>query len=340
MKKTAVVILNWNGRNFLKKFLPNVIKYSQADAEVIVADNASTDDSIEVLKNEFPEVRIIQNNINGGFASGYNTALKQVEADYYILLNSDIEVTENWIRPLIDLMEKDEQIAACQPKIRAYHAPEKFEYAGAAGGYLDKYGYPFCRGRIFQSLEKDNGQYDQVTEIFWASGASLFIRADLFHKIGGLDDDFFAHMEEIDLCWRLKNEGFKIMFCPDSVVYHVGGGTLPKTSWRKTYFNFRNNFYLMYKNLPQQRLFKTFIARLFLDGVAAMKFLIQGGLKDAFAVLRAHISFYKNFKTINRKRKQINQNKVSCMYDSNIAFDHFMWRKKYFSELSPKKFSK
>ncbi len=317
-----------------------MIKYSQADAEVIVADNASTDDSIEVLKNEFPEVRIIQNNINGGFASGYNTALKQVEADYYILLNSDIEVTENWISPLIDLMEKDEQIAACQPKIRAYHAPEKFEYAGAAGGYLDKYGYPFCRGRIFQSLEKDNGQYDQVTEIFWASGASLFIRADLFHKIGGLDDDFFAHMEEIDLCWRLKNEGFKIMYCPDSVVYHVGGGTLPKTSWRKTYFNFRNNFYLMYKNLPQQRLFKTFIARLFLDGVAAMKFLIQGGLKDAFAVLRAHISFYKNFKTINRKRKQINQNKVSCMYDSNIAFDHFMWRKKYFSELSPKKFSK
>ena len=340
MKKTAVVILNWNGREFLKKFLPTVIKYSSNDAEIIVADNASTDDSIEVLKSEFPEIKIIQNKTNGGFASGYNEALKQVEAEFYILLNSDIEVTENWINPIVEMMEKDLQIAVCQPKIRAYHEPEKFEYAGAAGGFLDKYGYPFCRGRIFQSLEIDNGQYNDAIEIFWASGAAFFVRADLYHKLGGLDDDFFAHMEEIDLCWRFKNEGYKIMYCPNSIVFHVGGGTLPKTSSRKTYFNFRNNFFLMYKNLPKQRILKTILARLFLDAVAAFKFLVQGGIADAWAVARAHFSFYKNFDKLKQKRRQINQIKVSCMYNSNIAFDHFLWRKKYFPQLHANKFSK
>ncbi len=340
MKKTAVVILNWNGREFLKKFLPNVIKFSKDDAEIIVADNASSDDSIALLKSDFPDVRIIENKSNGGFAAGYNQSLKLVDAAYYVLLNSDIEVTENWIKPVIDMMEKDGMIAACQPKIRSFFEKDKFEYAGAAGGFIDKYGYPFCRGRVFQSLEEDKGQYDQACEIFWATGAALFVRAELYHKLGGLDDDFFAHMEEIDLCWRLKNEGYKIMFCPESTVFHVGGGTLPKSSSRKTYLNFRNNFFLMYKNLPQKRILKTILARLILDAAAAMKFLLQGGVADLWAVIRAHLSFYRNLRTLKQKRKAIHQKEVSSMYLSNIAFDHFLHGKKTFTELNPDKFSK
>ncbi len=340
MKKTALVILNWNGRKFLKKFLPNVIKFSQNDAEIIVADNASTDDSVALLKTEFPEVRIIENKSNGGFAAGYNQALKEVEAEYYILLNSDIEVTENWIKPIIEIMDQDSNIAVCQPKIRSYYEPKKFEYAGAAGGFIDKYGYPFCRGRVFQVLEEDKGQYDDAIEIFWATGAAFFVRAELYHKFGGLDDDFFAHMEEIDLCWRFKNEGYKIMYCPESMVFHVGGGTLPKSSSRKTYLNFRNNFSLMYKNLPRQRILKTILARLILDAIAAMKFLMQGGVKDLWAVTRAHLSFYKNYNHLKQKRRAIEQNNVSCMYFSNIAFDHFLHGKKHFTELDADKFSK
>ena len=224
----AVVILNWNGREFLRKFLPSVILHSSSVAEVIVADNASTDSSVEFLQQNFPQVRIITNLTNGGFAKGYNDALAEVAADYYILLNSDIEVTPHWIEPVIKLMESDPLIAACQHKLRSYHQPEKFEYAGAAGGFIDKYGYPFCRGRIFQDIETDNGQYDDVKEIFWATGACMFVKADLYRQFGGLDADFFAHMEEIDFCWRLKNGGYKIMYCPESIVYHVGGGTLPK----------------------------------------------------------------------------------------------------------------
>ena len=246
MTKTAVVILNWNGKKFLEQFLPYVIKHSSSDAEVIVADNASNDDSVEFLKNNYPEIQIINNNENGGFSKGYNEALSKIDAEYYVLLNSDIEVTENWIKPIIDLMDSDKSIAVCQPKLRSYHQKEMFEYAGAAGGFIDKYGYPFCRGRIFNSIEVDNGQYDDTCEVFWATGAAMFVRAELYHKFGGLDNDFFAHMEEIDFCWRLKNEGYKIMYCADSVVYHVGGGTLPKNSSRKTFLNFRNNFNLLY----------------------------------------------------------------------------------------------
>jgi len=225
LKKTALVILNYNGVRFLKKFLPSVIEYSSNDAEIWVADNCSTDDSIELLKEQFKEVKIIQNETNGGFSTGYNVALRQIEADYYILLNSDIEVTANWINPVIELMESDNTIGACQPKIRSYSQKENFEYAGASGGYIDKYGYPFCRGRIFQSLEHDNGQYDNPTEIFWATGACMFVRADIFKQLNGFDDDFFAHMEEIDFCWRMKSVGHKVMVCPSSIVYHVGGGT-------------------------------------------------------------------------------------------------------------------
>jgi GT2 family glycosyltransferase len=329
----AVVILNWNGREFLRKFLPSVIKYSRERAEIIVADNASTDSSIEFLQKEFPDIRIIQNLTNGGFAKGYNDALRQVEADYYILLNSDIEVTENWIMPVIRLMESDPSIGACQPKLRSYHQPEKFEYAGAAGGFIDTYGYPFCRGRLFQHLEDDHGQYDDVHEIFWATGACLFVRAKLFHGYGGLDNDFFAHMEEIDFCWRLKNNGYRIMYCPDSVVFHVGGGTLPKKSARKTYLNFRNNLALLYKNLPSNLLFRVFLVRFPLDAVAAFKFLADGGFADFTAVIRAHLYFYRNFRKLRRKRKALIHSHVSCIYSGYLLVDYYLRKKHTFSSL-------
>jgi len=303
--RVSVVILNWNGKKFLEKFLPSLVTHSSDKAEIIVADNASSDESVNYLKSGFPTVRIIQHDKNYGFAKGYNLALEQVESDYYILLNSDIEVTPDWIQPVIDLMESDASIAACQPKIRSYTEPEKFEYAGAAGGFIDKYGYPFCRGRMFLSIEEDKGQYDDAIEIFWATGACIFVRAALFHKFGGLDEDFFAHMEEIDFCWRLKNEGYKIMYCPYSVVYHIGGGTLPKVSWRKTYLNFRNNCILLYKNLPDNLLIEVFAKRLILDGIAAMKFLITAGFKDFFAVSKAHFSFYRTIRKTRQKRKSV-----------------------------------
>ncbi len=338
MKKTALVILNYNGVEFLKKFLPLVIEHSSNDAEIWVADNCSTDDSTELLKEQFKEVHIIQNQENGGYATGYNIALKQINAEYYILLNSDIEVTPNWISPVIKLMESDSTIGACQPKIRSYHQNEKFEYAGASGGFIDKYGYPFCRGRIFQSLETDVNQYNDPIEIFWATGACMFVRSDVFHELGGFDDDFFAHMEEIDLCWRMKSIGKKVMVCPSSMVYHVGGGTLPVGSARKTYLNFRNNFVLLYKNLPSNKLFPVLILRLFLDGAAGMKFLLQGGFSDFRAVIRAHFYFYRNWWHIHKKRKNTIRNKVSCVYDGNIAIDHYFSKKKTFTELK-KRFS-
>jgi GT2 family glycosyltransferase len=337
--KTAVVILNWNGRSFLEKFLPSVIEHSRDDAEVIVADNASTDDSVAFLKKEFPSVRIIKNETNGGFAKGYNDALKEVDAQYYVLLNSDIEVTPGWIKPVIELMDHDPSIAACQPKIRSYHDRERFEYAGAAGGFIDKYGYPFCRGRLFQTLEKDIGQFDEVTEIFWATGACLFVRADVYWLLGGLDVRFFAHMEEIDFCWRAKNKGYKIMVCPQSKVFHVGGGTLPKKSWRKTYLNMRNNNIMMYKNLPDNRLLKVFLARLFLDGIAAFKFLVDGGIRDFFAVIKAHWSFYGLYPVLRRERKSGMHQPVSMIYRKNIVFEYFLRGRKKFSDLNPEKFS-
>jgi hypothetical protein len=333
--RVAVVILNWNGRKFLEKFLPSLIANSSDIAEIIVADNASRDDSVDFLNQKYPDVRIIRLEKNHGFAKGYILALRQVEADYYILLNSDIEVTPGWIKPVIDLMESDTNIAACQPKIRSYHEPAKFEYAGAAGGFIDKYGYPFCRGRLFLSIEEDTGQYDDITEVFWATGACMFVRADLYHKFGGLDDDFFAHMEEIDFCWRLKNEGYKIMYCPRSVVYHIGGGTLPKVSWRKTYLNFRNNFLLLYKNLPSEQLVPVFASRLILDAIAALKFLITAGFKDFFAVSRAHFSFYRTFGKTRQKRKKLKQDLVGNVYQKNIVFEYYFRRKKKFSELNP-----
>ncbi len=336
--RTAVVILNWNGRKYLEQFLSPLIQYSSEAAEIIVADNASNDDSIAFLETNFPSIRIIRNASNEGFARGYNLALKQVKADYYILLNSDIEVTPDWIHPVIDMMGNDPSIAACQPKIRSYIDRSKFEYAGAAGGFIDKYGYPFCRGRMFQSLEEDLGQYDDVIEIFWATGACMFVRADLFHQAGGLDEDFFAHMEEIDLCWRLKNLGYKIMYCPQSVVYHIGGGTLPKISWRKTYYNFRNNFSLLYKNLPDNLVCEVFAKRFVLDGIAALKFLFTAGFKDFWAIYRAHISFYSTLSKTKAKRKLLKHAPLHKVYRKNIVFEYFLRNKKKFTDLDPKNF--
>jgi len=339
LKKVAVVILNYNGKAFLEKFLPGVIELSSNDAEIWVADNNSLDGSVDVLHEKFPQVKLIENKYNGGFATGYNLALNQIEAEYYVLLNSDIEVTKNWIKPVIDLMESDEKIAACQPKILSYYNQDEFEYAGASGGFIDRFGYPFCRGRVFQSIEKDLGQYNGPIEVFWATGACLFIKSKYFHEAGGLDDDFFAHMEEIDLCWRLKNEGYKIMVCPSSTVYHVGGGTLPKRSAMKTYLNFRNNFSLLYKNLPSKYLKRIFITRFMLDGVAAFKFLLEGGFNDFVAVIEAHLYFYKNIRKLRKKRKQLKQNYVSKLYQRNIVFDHYLLGKKKFTDLNPKDFS-
>jgi len=336
----AVVILNWNGREFLRKFLPSVIRYSKDIAEIIVADNASTDSSIEFLQDNFPEIRIIQNLTNGGFAKGYNDALRQVDADYFVLLNSDIEVTERWIEPVIELMEADPLVAACQPKLRSYYHPEKFEYAGAAGGFIDRFGYPFCRGRVFLYIENDIGQYDDQKEIFWATGACLFVKAKLYYEFGGLDNDFFAHMEEIDFCWRLKNAGFKIMYCPESVVFHVGGGTLPKKSSHKTYLNFRNNMSLLFKNLPNRLLFPVFLFRFPLDGLAAFKFLFDGGFGDFYAVLRAHYSFYRSIPSLRRKRRAVQQHQVSCIYGGHLLIDYFLKKKTAFTELNQEKFTK
>nr|MBP8033086.1 glycosyltransferase family 2 protein [Bacteroidia bacterium] len=245
--KVAVVILNWNGKPFLEKFLPTVLQYSSG-AQIIVADNQSSDDSVAFLKTQFPQVSVILNPSNDGFATGYNLALKQVKAEYYVLLNSDVEVTENWLQPIIKLMDENLKVAACQPKILDYNHPSKFEYAGAAGGFIDKYGYPFCRGRIFNVLEEDKAQYDTAKEVFWATGACMFVRAEAFWKVGGFDDDYFAHMEEIDVCWRMKNIGYQIYVEPSSKVYHVGGGTLNKLSPRKTFLNFRNNLTTLTKN--------------------------------------------------------------------------------------------
>ncbi|MFA8300383.1 MAG: glycosyltransferase family 2 protein [Hyphomicrobiales bacterium] len=340
MQKIAVVILNFNGERLLEKFLPNVIKYSSDVAEVIVADNASTDDSVNFLKKNYPDIRVISNSRNEGFATGYNLALKEVEAEYFVLLNSDVEVTFNWIQPIIEYMDANKDVAACQPKILSWSDKSMFEYAGASGGYIDKYGYPFCRGRIFMDLEKDNKQYDKSTEVFWASGAALFIRSKLFHEVGGFDDLFFAHMEEIDLCWRLKHLGHKIMCIPDSVVYHVGGGTLNKMSSRKTYLNFRNNSILMLKNLPKKRFIWVIFYRLILDGVAGLKFLLEGNPSHTLAVIKAHLYVYKNWRMLIKKRKTVfREDKVSCIYKRNIVFDHYLRKKNKYSNLNKTEFS-
>lgn len=341
MIKVAVVILNWNGESFLEQFLPSVVKNSSvAGTEVWVADNGSTDASISFLKKNYPTVKLIEFDKNYGFTGGYNRALQQIQAEYYVLLNSDIEVTENWLNPIIYFMDGHKDVAAAMPKLLAHNAKEYFEYAGAAGGFIDKLGYPFCRGRILSELEKDEGQYDKASEIFWATGACLFVRAELYHSTGGLDEEFFAHMEEIDLCWRLKNQGYKIMYIPQSKVYHVGGGTLPNNNPKKLFLNYRNNLYLLYKNLPKGHFLHVLFFRMILDGLSAVMYLMQGKGSFFIAVLKAHFAFYSTLGNFKKKRNQIASsrmvNKHPQIFKKSIVFSFFIKKTRKFTSLNPK----
>lgn len=308
MDKIAVVILNWNGVKLLEQFLPSVIQFSEG-ATIYVADNDSTDNSVEFVLQNFPTVKIVKNSGNHGFAKGYNDALKNIDTEIYALVNSDIEVTENWLKPIIETFETEKQTAIIQPKILDFKNKAYFEYAGAAGGFIDKYGFPFCRGRIFETLEKDNGQYDNNCELFWASGACFFIRKNVFHELGGFDESFFAHQEEIDLCWRASNEGHIIKYNYQSVVYHVGGATLQQGNPKKTYLNFRNSLLMLVKNLPKRGLFWVIFFRMILDGIAGIRFLTQGKFGHTFAILKAHFSFYcLSLKYLGKRREfQIQQ---------------------------------
>ena len=340
--RVAIAILNWNGKALLEKFLPDVIKHSEGVADVYVIDNNSTDDSIELINSKFTSVKIIRNIDNYGYAKGYNEGLKKITADYFVLLNSDVQVTENWIQPVVSLMDSDPSIAACQPKLLNYNVKDEFEYAGGGGGFIDKWGYPFCRGRIFNSFEKDAGQYNDTREIFWASGACLFIRSKIFNEAGGLDEDFFAHMEEIDLCWRIRNLGYKIMYCSQSTVYHVGAGTLAKMNPQKTFYNFRNNLLLLCKNHAPGFFRVKFFLRAILDGFAGIRFLLSGEFSHFFAVIRAHFSFYSMLGKTLQKRKHIQKNikryATHCVYKGSIVWEYFLIGKKKFSELDEKLF--
>lgn len=301
MKKIAVVILNWNGVQLLEQFLPSIIQYSP-EATIYVADNASTDTSVSFVEQYFPTVQIVKNTGNYGFAKGYNEALQHIDAEIYALVNSDIEVTENWLRSILETFENEPTTAIIQPKILDFKNKEYFEYAGAAGGFIDKYGYPYCRGRIFETIEKDNGQYNDALEITWASGACFFIRSKVYHELKGFDDDFFAHQEEIDLCWRAKNLDYIIKYNPNSVVYHVGGATLKQGNPKKTFLNFRNSLLMLVKNLPKENLYSVLFIRMVLDGVAGVHFIFQGKFSHCFAILKAHFAFYALFSKTYKKR--------------------------------------
>lgn len=302
--KIAVVILNWNGRSLLEEFLPSVVAHSDL-ARVYVADNASQDDSITYVKRNFPTVRIIQNKVNGGYAQGYNQALEHLDEQLLILLNSDVQVTPDWLVPILNFFQLHPEVAAAQPKILDYNNRDRFEYAGAAGGYIDLLGYPYCRGRMFSTVEKDEGQYDQPVPIFWASGACLIIRNEIFKEAGGFDEDYFAHQEEIDLCWRLFNKRYQVWAIPESVVYHLGGGTLDNQHPRKTFFNFRNSLYSLIKNVPGPQVIILIFSRLILDGIAGILFLFQGRGRHTWAIVRAHFSFYSHLALLLRKRKEL-----------------------------------
>ncbi|MFZ1528377.1 MAG: glycosyltransferase family 2 protein [Ferruginibacter sp.] len=331
----AIVILNWNGKAFLSKFLPGVLQSSYPNKRVIVADNASTDDSIAFLQQHFPQVEIIINESNQGFAKGYNSALKKVSSDYYVLLNSDVEVANDWIEPVIELMESDKRIASCQPKILSYHKKGFFEYAGASGGWIDKFGYPFARGRVFETCEEDKNQYDDAAPCFWATGAAMFVKAQVFHELGGFDEYFFAHQEEIDLCWRMHAAGYAVYVQPASVVYHVGGGTLPQGNSRKTYLNYRNNMIMLHKNLPMAK--KTWVIpmRIMLNGIAAVKGILGGDPGYLFAIAKAH-RHYIGWVLTEKKTasiKKTNLGKTPGFYKGNLLWDYFIKKKKTFSEI-------
>ena len=338
----AISILNYNGAAYLKQFLPSVMASTYPNYTIYVADNASTDNSVAVLEEEFDSIKRVILDKNHGFAKGYNEAMQQIDSDYYVLLNSDIEVTPGWIEPIIELMERDKSIGACQPKIRAYNQKDYFEYAGASGGWLDKWGYPFCRGRIFAITEKDTGQYDNTQEIFWATGAAFFIRAKLFHDLGGFDEDYFAHSEEIDLCWRLKRAGYKVMVRPRSVVYHVGGGTLQYDNPNKAFLNFRNSLYTLMKNEKKEKLLWLIPLRFILDGMAGVLFLFQGKFKHIRAIIRAHWQFIPRIPKLLKKRRHYNEliQKISIdspteegRYRGSIVWQYYARGKRYFKHL-------
>ena len=338
MKKVSVVILNWNGREMLRRFLPSVIEYSKGeDFEICVADNASTDDSVIMLRKEFPEVRLIVLDCNYGFSEGYNKALQQIDAEYVVLLNSDVEVTPCWLEPLVMYMDNHPDTAACQPKLCSQLERNYFEYAGAAGGYLDCYGYPFCRGRIYDVVEKDKGQYDSIKEVFWVTGAAMFIRLEDYREAGGLDKFFFAHMEEIDLCWRLKSRGKSLVCVPHSMVYHVGGATLNKENPRKTFLNFRNNLLMLYKNLPERELQSVLSIRRWLDYLAAAVFFLKGERGNAKAVFQARKEFkmlrstYKPLREENLRKTVVSAIPERTSY--SLLWEFYICRKKYFSQL-------
>ena len=338
-KTIAVVILNWNGVKLFNKFLPSVIHNSnEKNIAIYVADNGSTDNSVKYLSENFPEVKRIELKKNLGFAEGYNQALKQVEADYYVLLNSDVEVTPHWIEKCMQLFETNNKIAVVQPKILSFEKPHQFEYAGAAGGFIDKFGYPFCRGRILNRMEADVSQYNNATPIFWASGACMFVKAEAFKNAGGFDGDFWAHMEEIDLCWRIKSMGYEVWYQPESVIFHLGGGTLSYGSPQKIYLNFRNNLWMLFKNLPKYKFKRIFFARMVLDGVAAVKFIVGFNFKEFLAVSNAHTAFYKMLPKLIRKRKMVQQQIIvkdhQEVYSKSIMWKFFIQRKRKFSELN------
>ena len=330
------MILNWNGKSYLEQFLPSVLATGYPNLRVIVADNASTDDSIRFLKAQYPQVDILELDRNYGFARGYNEALKNLQSEYYLLLNSDVEVTPGWLQPMVDLLEQNTSFAACQPRILSYHHRELFEYAGGAGGWIDSFGYPFARGRVFDICETDKGQFNDTIPVFWASGAAMLIRSGAYHQVGGFDDYFFAHQEEIDLCWRLQRCGKKVFCCPSSVVYHVGGGTLPKGNSRKTFLNFRNNQILLAKNLPwSERWWKT-PYRLLLDQVSAVKGLAGGDMGYFVAIFKAHLGFFDWLFFHKKKKyrwKRRNLRTLPGVFQGNIVWEHFARGKKYFRDI-------
>jgi GT2 family glycosyltransferase len=334
LPSVAIVILNWNGQRHLQQFLPSVLQSSYGNLRVIVADNGSTDSSVSFLQEHFPQVELIRLPENHGFAKGYNDALRQVQSDYYVLLNSDVEVTPGWIEPIIALLEGDEAIGACQPKILSYKNKHLFEYAGSAGGWIDAFGYPFARGRIFDICEEDKGQYDDTTEVFWASGAALFIRSGLYHQVQGFDEYFFAHQEEIDLCWRIKLLGKKIYCCPQSVVYHVGGGTLPRGNSKKTFLNFRNNQIMLAKNLPFREKVWKIPFRILLDDISALKGLAGGEGGYFIAIQEAHLAFFRWVlfgKRVRYPRRRLTS--LTGVFSGNVVWQHFGRRKSYFREI-------
>ena len=330
MGTIAIVILNWNGRDMLRRFLPAVLSCSdEPGAEVWVADNGSTDGSAEMVEAEFPAVRVLRLDCNYGFAEGYNRALREVEADYAVLLNSDVEPTSGWLRPLAEYMDAHPEAAACQPKVLSYHQKDHFEYAGACGGFIDRYGYPFCRGRLFGTLETDCGQYDDPLDIFWASGAALFVRTAVYREVGGLDPGFFAHMEEIDLCWRIHLAGYRIAVVPQSRVHHQGGASLDAANPQKTYLNFRNNLLMLHKNLPRQEGKKVLFIRRLYDTLAFARFVALGQIPHARAILRAHNDFRKMRKQYTRHPQQ---NLLNTFPEArrNITMEYFLKGKKKF----------